>query len=274
MLEKIKNNKILKIIGNILYIILVIFVVMLLTVVIIQRISQNTIAIGGIRLFTIASESMLPEYEIGDVLISKAIAPSQLKEGDNIVYQGTKGSFKGKIITHQVVGIEEVEGKYKITTKGLANIEEDPVIDQDQVYGKIIYKVKSLSFIGKIIQNVYVFYFAIFIPTALLIFKLLFDIIKNMQSDSEDEDDEDDENAEESEEEKKENTEEFEEEKEENTEENFVNEDEVAVENSNEEQETLKKDSELEGNDNPEENTVEEKEEKIDEEKNIKKDKN
>lgn len=192
ILKKIKENKALKIIGNILYILLFIVVILMLVVVILQRASSNTISLGGYRIFTVATGSMVPKYEVSDVLVSKEIDPSEIKVGDDIVYLGKEGSFKDKVVTHQVISIEEENGNYKIITKGIANIEQDPEITQDQVFGKIVYKVKTLSFIGKMISNIYIFYFVIFIPIALIIFKQ----IKNIASAHEEDDDEEKEEGE------------------------------------------------------------------------------
>lgn len=198
-LKKIKDNKALKIIGNILYIIFFIIVMLMLIVVIMQRATDNSITFGGFRMFTVATGSMVPEYEVGDVLISKEIEPDEIKVDDDIVYKGKEGSFKDRVVTHRVISIEkEEDGNYKIITKGIANPEQDPEIDQTQVYGKIVYKIKTLSFIGKLISNIYIFYFFIFIPIAIIIFKQ----IKNIASNDEDEDDEDDEEKKEDGEEK------------------------------------------------------------------------
>ena len=185
-LKKIKENKALKIIGNILYTIFFIIVILMLIVVIMQRATDNSIAFGGFRMFTVATGSMVPQYEVGDVLISREIAPEQIQVEDDIVYKGKEGSFKDRVVTHRVIFIEkQEEGNYKIITKGIENTEQDPEIDQTQVYGKIIYKVISLSFIGKLINNIYLFYFLIFIPIAIIIFKQ----IKNIAAKDDDEDD-------------------------------------------------------------------------------------
>lgn len=190
ILKKIKENKALKIIGNILYTILFIIVILMLIVVIMQRATDNSITFGGFRMFTVATGSMEPEYEVGDVLISKEIAPEEIKIDDDIVYKGKEGSFKDKVVTHRVIFIEKQEdGNYKIITKGIANPEQDPEIDQTQVYGKIVYKVRILSYIGKLITNIYIFYFVIFIPIAIIIFKQ----IKNIASKDDDDDEEDEE---------------------------------------------------------------------------------
>lgn len=170
-LKKIKENKVLKAIGNILYFLLFVLVILLLIVVIMQRASDNSISIAGIRMFTVATGSMEPVYEVGDVLISKEISPEDIKIDDDIVYRGNKGSFDGKIVTHRVIDIQKDGENYKITTKGVANTEKDPEITQEQVYGKIVYKVKTLSFLGKLISNIYIFYFIIFIPIAIIIYR-------------------------------------------------------------------------------------------------------
>ena len=189
-LKKIKENKILKTIGNVLYTLLFILVVLMLLVVVMQRATNNTIAIGGFRMFSVATGSMIPVYEVGDVLVSKEIDGEDIKVGDDLIYQGKKGSFSGKIVTHRVITIEKKEdGNYKIITQGVANNAADPEIDQTQVYGKVICNVKILGWIGKLVRNVYTFYFILLIPVAVLIVKNVRNI---MNFDKEEECDEDD----------------------------------------------------------------------------------
>ena len=186
-IKKIKENKALKIIGNILYFILFLIVVLMLIIVIIQRTSNNSISIGGYRIFAVATGSMVPKYEVGDVIISKEIEPSEIKVGDTVVYKGEVGGFKDKFVTHQIQSINKQEdGTYKFTTKGISNIEADPEISETQVYGKIIYKVKTLSLISKLISNVYVFYFFIFVPIAIIIYKQIRNLIKEDEEEDED----------------------------------------------------------------------------------------
>lgn len=189
-LKKIKENKILKTIGNILYTLMFLLVVLMLLVVIMQRATNNTIAIGGFRMFSVATGSMIPVYEVGDILVSKEIDAEDIKVGDDLIYQGKKGSFAGKIVTHRVISVEKQEdGNYKIITQGVANNTADPEIDQTQVYGKVICNVKILGLIGKLVRNVYTFYFILLIPVAVLIVKNVRNI---MNMDEEEECDEDD----------------------------------------------------------------------------------
>lgn len=190
-LQKLKENTLLKIIGKILYILLFIFVILMLVIVILQRATDNSVALGGYRIFTVATGSMVPVYEVGDILIAKEIKPEEIKVDDDLVYKGKEGSFKDKVVTHRVLSIQEENGTYKIITKGVANTEQDPEITQEQVYGKVIYQVKSLSFISKMISNIYVFYFLIFVPIAFIIFKQIKNIVESYKDDEDEEEDED-----------------------------------------------------------------------------------
>lgn len=170
MLKKITENPVLKLINNIVYVILFLIVASVLFVVILQRASNNTIALGGVRVFNIISESMIPKYNIGDVLVVKSIEPQNIKVGDDIAYIGQESTFNQKIVTHQVIKIDYENGEYIFHTKGIANILEDPLVHQNQVFGKVVYKIWILSFISKILSNVYVVFFGIFVPIVVLIF--------------------------------------------------------------------------------------------------------
>lgn len=198
-LKKIKENKILKTIWNIVYTLMFILVVLMLLVVIMQRATNNTLTLGGFRMFSVVTGSMVPEYEVGAVLLAKEIAPEDIKVGDDIVYQGKKGSFAGKVVTHRVISIEQKEdGNYKIITKGIANTAEDPEIDQTQVYGKVICNLKILAWIGKLVRNVYAFYFILLIPVAILIVRNVRNIM-SMNEEYDEEEENDEENSQDSE---------------------------------------------------------------------------
>ena len=169
-------KRILKIVGKVIYGFLYVIVLITLLVILVQRISNNNISIAGIRFFSVASSSMFPEYEVGDIIIAKEVEPQEIKVGENVVYNGKKGEFKDKIITHEVVKIEEENGEYIFTTKGIANDESDPTISEDQLLGKIIYKSVVLSFLNKIVNNIYTFYFLIFVPITIIIAKNIIQI--------------------------------------------------------------------------------------------------
>ena len=186
-IQKLKNNKILKIIGNIIYTIIFIIVLFILIIAILQRTTNNEITLFGYRIFVVATGSMVPEYEVGDVLVSKEVDPATIQVGDDIVYEGKEGSFKDKIVTHQVIMIEKENDNYRIQTKGIANTKEDPEITQNEVIGKVIYKMGVLSLLQRAMSNNYVFYFVVFVPIVLLTFR---QVLKSRLDDDDEEDEE------------------------------------------------------------------------------------
>lgn len=186
-IQKIKNNKILKIISNIIYIIAFLIVLLMLIVVVLQRTTNNEVALGEYRIFVVATGSMEPKYQVGDVLVAKEIEPENIKVGDDIVYTGKDGSFKGKVVTHQVISIEKEEDNFKIVTKGIANSAEDPEITQEQVMGKVIYKMKLLSVFEKAVSNNYVFFFVIFVPIVLIMYRQIRNAVLSEEDEEENE---------------------------------------------------------------------------------------
>ena len=163
--------KAIRIIYNIIKFILSIAITALLAIVLTQRVSNNKMSIAGIRIFTVVTESMVPEYLVGDALLVKSVEPEELKVGDDITYQGEKDTFADKIVTHRIISIEKnKDGTYKIVTKGIVNDKEDPEINETQVYGKVLYKIKSISFINGIIGDLYGMYFVIVVPMAIMVF--------------------------------------------------------------------------------------------------------
>ena len=177
----------LKVLWTIIRTVLTIVLVALLAIILTQRVSNNKKAILGLRIFNVATESMVPEYLVGDAIITAATDPAKIKIGDDVTYLGTEDTFKDRIVTHRVINIERDEnGKYIFQTQGIANEEEDPKINETQIFGKVAYKIKSISYLNGIIGNLYGMYFVIVVPFALMIF---FELVVFRKSDEEDDDD-------------------------------------------------------------------------------------
>ena len=166
----IKEDKKFKTVMTVIRILVIIILICFIIVVCLQRFSDNKISFFNYRLFTVVSGSMKPKYDIGDVLIAKDVEPSTIKVGDTISYQGIRGGFKDKVITHQVIGIKMNEnGEYIFRAKGLANLIEDPAVHENQLYGVVIYKSILLSIIYRIVATDVGFLLFIFIPMLYII---------------------------------------------------------------------------------------------------------
>ncbi len=134
------------------------FLVIVLILVIFQKFTNNKVAIGNIYIFEVVSESMTPEYKLGDIIVTKKVDPSSLKVGDDVTYLGEKDEMKGMTITHRIIEKREDNGKYYFVTKGTANEIEDPEINEDNLFGKVIYHTILFSFVGRLMTNIVVYY--------------------------------------------------------------------------------------------------------------------
>lgn len=186
MLKKIFDNKIVNAISVILEWIICILLIILIALTSFQRFS-NQGSFFGYRIYTVASGSMIPTYEIGDTLLIKDMDAQDLKVGDAVTYRGESFGVNGKIITHQIQDIEVGEdGKYYFHTKGIANNIEDPIVDEDQVLGKVVYRFVTLSILCRITSNMSTL-FAFSIPIAILIAIEIIKLVYKKDEDFEDE---------------------------------------------------------------------------------------
>ncbi len=162
---KMDVRKIIKIVFKIIYQILVIFCVILTAVIILQRVTSSNKSIAGYRIFRVISGSMEPEYDVGEVVISKEIDPKKIKVGDDIVYLGGYGEYNGKIIMHNVIAIDTDEsGNLRFHAKGLhAYSVEDPQITASQIFGVVKYKSNILTILYKLATNIYSVFFIVIV---------------------------------------------------------------------------------------------------------------
>lgn len=164
------NKKIFGYIAKIFKIVIYTILVLFIAVVLLQKFSNNSMTLFNYRIFTVLTGSMQPKYNIGDVLLCQQLDPKDLKVGDDISYLGTEGSYQNKVITHRIVEIEKTENNELLFhTQGLTNNVEDPVIRENQIYGKIVRNMTVLSYIHKLISTPGGFYVCIFVPLMLLI---------------------------------------------------------------------------------------------------------
>ncbi len=163
--QKSNAKKIIKIVFIILYQLLVIMALILTMVIVLQRVTNSNGSIGGYKIFRVITGSMEPEYEVGEVVISKEIDPKDIEVGDDIVYLGKTGEYAGKIIMHNVVGIDtNQDGRLTFHAKGLqSNSVEDPQISEEQIYGVVKYRAHILTILYNLATNIYSIFFIIII---------------------------------------------------------------------------------------------------------------
>lgn len=101
----------------------------------------------GIRAYVIISGSMKPNLNIGDIVISKK--EEKLNEGDIISFwQGQS------VVTHRISKITQENGKNVYQTKGdNNNVEDSGTITDENIIGKVIFKIPKLGKLSLILQG-------------------------------------------------------------------------------------------------------------------------
>lgn len=192
--KEVVSTRPLKLIGNIVYAIVCVLAVILLLIVGTQRMSHNKNSLLGFRIYNIVTGSMVPKYVVGDVLLVKEVEAKDLNVGDDISYLGAIDTFKDKVVTHRIIEKNRTnEGKYVFVTQGIANSAPDPEINEDQIYGKVVYKLIILSFISKLIANssskFLVFIIPVIIAAAVYLIKMRVASYRILKADEKDEED-------------------------------------------------------------------------------------
>lgn len=167
--KKLDISKIFKVLWNILSKIITILILFVSIIIVVQKVTNNKESFFGYRIFRVQTGSMIPKYNIGDVILVKEKDIDKIKVGDDVTYKGESGSVKGLLITHRVINIEEVDGQKAFHTKGIANNLEDPIVYENQINGVVQTKLYILSLICLLLNNKYVFYFCGVLPLTIYV---------------------------------------------------------------------------------------------------------
>ena len=180
-INKLRKNRVFQITGKVVSIIITLILFLMLSVVLVQRLSNNKFNLGGYGVYTVATGRMIPEYKIKDLILTYQKNPEEIEIGDDVVYLGKSGSVAGKIVTHRVIKKEKREKIY-FYTKGIANELTDPEIDESQILGVVKHKLFLLSFCSHIINNPVGLLLLIVIPFVVFTFFMGKSVIDEVKS--------------------------------------------------------------------------------------------
>ncbi len=131
MVQENMKNKINKIFGILLNVLLVLVAIIIIIgiyyIVQIKVLKNNYANLFGYTFFEVATGSMSPTINVGDVVIVHLT--KEVSENDIIVYKEGEN-----FITHRLIKKEEG----KIITKGDANNSEDRAIQEADILGKVV----------------------------------------------------------------------------------------------------------------------------------------
>lgn len=143
--KEIKENKILKLIGNIGFAVFMIIMSILIFITAQSRLTGMEPTLLGHRIYIVDSGSMAPTLPVDSMIIVKEVLPNEIKKGDIVTYYGSSGATR---ITHRIVEVKK-DGQ-EFITRGDANNTEDPsVLKGNRLIGKLAF---SIPYIGKVFR--------------------------------------------------------------------------------------------------------------------------
>ena len=128
-----------KIFQNLIYIVLIIFLITIITV---NFLSAIDVSIFGIRTYKVGSGSMEPELKVNDLIIIKEFDDYEV--GDIVTI-----NFNGDKVTHRIFSIEGDE----VVTKGDANNTKDKPVTRQDIIGKVIYRFRVINYINYLLSK-------------------------------------------------------------------------------------------------------------------------
>ena len=120
--------------------------------------------------YIIVSPSMVPNINVQDAIIIGRTDPNDLKQGDIISYLATDSYYSGKVITHRIIGIEDVNGELLFRTKGdNNNVADGVLVNEDNVYGKVLFRIPFLGYVRQFLSTYFGWILCIVLPILYLI---------------------------------------------------------------------------------------------------------
>lgn len=173
------RKKVINVISAVLLVILVGCVIFTLY----QRVSGEPPKLFGYQFFRVSTASMEPDLMVGEIILCRDVPVSDIQKGDVVTYQGMEGELKDKIITHKVIEQPyKSNDVYYLQTKGIAEgAKPDPLVAENQVYGKMIVKIPFLNYLFDFFISPYGFVIILVVLVLMFAneFIILTKIIKN-----------------------------------------------------------------------------------------------
>ena len=141
------SKKALNITGNVLFISILIFSLLMIFFTFQAKTSGEVPSIFGYKLYVVLSGSMEPSMHTGSLAVVKEAPVTSLTVGDVITFRNLDS---GKLITHRIVRVNNSGSMVDYTTRGDANDTDDfTAVKPEDIIGKVSY---SVPFVGSFME--------------------------------------------------------------------------------------------------------------------------
>ena len=146
--------------------------IMIFTFVSVSTFNRSNRSLFGYKFYVVLSDSMkATDFEAGDVVVVKEVAPSTLKEGDIITFISKSSSNYGETVTHKIRRLTKTpEGEPGFVTYGTTTDTDDPtIVDYYSVEGKYQFRIPKVGRFFNFLKTVPGYICCILIPFLLFI---------------------------------------------------------------------------------------------------------
>ncbi|MBR4059606.1 MAG: signal peptidase I [Lachnospiraceae bacterium] len=147
-------------------------VMMIFTIISLTTLDQNNRSFFGYKAFIVLSDSMsATDFNAGDVVFTKLVEPSSLKEGDIISYEARNEENYGMVITHKIrkSATNEMGQPGYVTYGTTNNIDDDMVVTYDMIIGKYQWRIPKIGVFFQFLKTIPGYICCILIPFLFLI---------------------------------------------------------------------------------------------------------
>jgi signal peptidase len=145
---------------------------MIFTLISVSTFDKTDRNLFGLKFFIVTSDSMAAtDFDAGDIVISKNVDPSTLKDGDIITFLSQDPDSFGEIITHKIRRLTtDAEGRPGFVTYGTTTDTDDQtVVTYEYVVGKYIGKMPNVGAFFQFLKTTPGYIVCILVPFLLLI---------------------------------------------------------------------------------------------------------
>lgn len=126
----------------------------------------------GFKFYIVQSDSMsATDFNAGDLIASKKVDPTTLKEGDIISFQSQNTESYGETITHKIRSATiDNEGNPGFITYGTTtNTDDEAIVTYSFIMGKYAFKIPKLGYFFNFLKTVPGYIICILVPFLIII---------------------------------------------------------------------------------------------------------
>jgi len=145
---------------------------MLFTIISVTTFNRNDRNLFGYKMYIVNSDSMAAtDFDAGDLILVKEVAPATLKEGDIITFMSQDSNSFGETVTHKIRKLTtDAEGNPGFITYGTTtNTNDETMVTYPYVLGKYEKHIPSLGSFFNFLKTTPGYFVCIFTPFMLII---------------------------------------------------------------------------------------------------------